>query len=681
MILAWDNKADAATLTAGSEIVTLPGTNVQTPHLSRKWHTLAGVKSSHLLLDMGSQVACSMLALLGSNLSSAATVRLRASKTVAAATSALELDTGKMPAGAKAGYGSVYRHVAKGSIPALSGVTPAWAVDFTAGHMADLVGRVAIPFARTGATATRVNELGLIETVQADTPRFDHDPVTKAPLGLLIEEPRTNLCLRSDDLATTWANTRSSETVNVAAAPDGQISADKLVEDATASNSHLIAQTVTLTAAAHVFSVFLKAAERSFARLLINDGAGNFLSVYFNLSAGTVGNAANGGAYTGSAGSITHWGNGWYRCSLTGGAVAAAAHTVEIRIAEADADDSYTGDGVSGIYAWGAQVEAGAFATSYIPTAGASVTRNGDQNTALPVAGWFNQAEGTLWAEATPMVASTGLTRRLLYFDDTTTNERTILQISSSTVDLTVIDGGVTQAAVGSAGAIAAGTTFRAAGAYKVNDFAGCKDGATVGTDVSGTIPTITQLQIGHNNGNSYFNGWLRRLAYFQTRLTNTQLQQLTVAGAIEDSARSILALYWRIDIEDTTLPDNLQIGRVFLGPSWEHDQSLLYGWGVTPLDESQVEESYGGQSFPDARPKRRQLDFTLDHLTEAEIFDNVFAMARASGVVADVLVIPQEDGDYIPEQAVWGLCQAHKPLIHRLSQTYRQQFTVRERL
>jgi hypothetical protein len=151
--------------------------------------------------------------------------------------------------------------------------------------------------------------------------------------------------------------------------------------------------------------------------------------------------------------------------------------------------------------------------------------------------------------------------------------------------------------------------------------------------------------------------------------------------GSIYKTFTPTSARYWRVDIADASVPDNLQIGRIFLGPHWSHSQSMLFGWGVTPLDESPVEESYGGQSFPDARPKRRQLDLTLDFLTEAEIYDNAFAMARANGVVNDVLAIPFESGTYLSEQAVWGLCHAHKPLIHRLAQIYRQQFTVRERL
>jgi hypothetical protein len=151
--------------------------------------------------------------------------------------------------------------------------------------------------------------------------------------------------------------------------------------------------------------------------------------------------------------------------------------------------------------------------------------------------------------------------------------------------------------------------------------------------------------------------------------------------GAIYKGFNAVAARYWRLNLTDNSLPDNLQVGRVFLGPSWTHAKTLLYGWGITPVDPSPVEKSRGGQSYPDAQPKFRAGEFALDFLTEAEIYDNLFAMARANGVVKDVLAIPFENGAYISEQAIWGLVQPYEPLIHKLSQTFRHKFRIEERL
>jgi hypothetical protein len=150
--------------------------------------------------------------------------------------------------------------------------------------------------------------------------------------------------------------------------------------------------------------------------------------------------------------------------------------------------------------------------------------------------------------------------------------------------------------------------------------------------------------------------------------------------NVVKPFAATTAARYARLDIADATLTQ-LQIGRVFLGPSWSHSKALIYGWGVTPADQSPVMKSRGGQSFPDIRPKFRVLDFKLDFLTEAELFDNAFAMARDRGIVKSLLVVPLESSSYISEQSVWGLMQAYEPVIHRASQIFTHKFRIEERL
>ena len=140
-------------------------------------------------------------------------------------------------------------------------------------------------------------------------------------------------------------------------------------------------------------------------------------------------------------------------------------------------------------------------------------------------------------------------------------------------------------------------------------------------------------------------------------------------------------ARYVRIDVADASVPDNLQLGRIVLAPAWIADDKLLWNWGPTPADPSTVTKSRGGQSFPDILPQMRVLDFTLDYMSEDEAYDNPFAMARANGVVSDVLFIPFEAGTRISEQAVWGLCRQQQPLVHRATRIFRQKFTIEERL
>lgn len=146
-------------------------------------------------------------------------------------------------------------------------------------------------------------------------------------------------------------------------------------------------------------------------------------------------------------------------------------------------------------------------------------------------------------------------------------------------------------------------------------------------------------------------------------------------------SFTAVAARYWRLDLADASITTGLQVGRVFLGPKWTTSESHEWGWSVTPLDESKVVESYGGQSFADVRPQRRVLRFGLKFMTEAEMYGNAFALARAQGVVRDVLAIPSVTSAYLSEQAVFGLCEASEPLVQERHRNYQQKFTIRQRL
>ncbi len=108
MLIAWDNLADSAALSASSEQASAPGANVQIVHLSRKWVAVEGVNSASLVFDMGSSVACGILAVLGANLTATATLRLRASDADSTGAAGDKYDSTLINAGAKAGYGAAY---------------------------------------------------------------------------------------------------------------------------------------------------------------------------------------------------------------------------------------------------------------------------------------------------------------------------------------------------------------------------------------------------------------------------------------------------------------------------------------------------------------------------------------------------------------------------------------------
>lgn len=138
---------------------------------------------------------------------------------------------------------------------------------------------------------------------------------------------------------------------------------------------------------------------------------------------------------------------------------------------------------------------------------------------------------------------------------------------------------------------------------------------------------------------------------------------------------------YWRIDVADATVDDNLAVGRVFLGPSWEPAVNMQIGWSVRFADQSRKARSSAGQRWVDVRPKPRVLEFELDYLTEAEIYANAFALALAQGITGDVLAIPDIDGDYLPQQAVWGALEDLAPVVEPRLALYSQKFTIEETL
>lgn len=220
-----------------------------------------------------------------------------------------------------------------------------------------------ITFTRA-STATRTNAKGLIESVASGAPRIDYDPITGVCKGLLIEEARTNLLLRSEEFDNaSWAKINVTVTANAATAPDGAVTADKVVvNDTISSTGAYLSQGVTkaATATTYTLSYYAKAAEKGGLRIYVCDSAtsANFANASFNLITGAVSVAAStGGTFTAaSATPATDCGNGWYRCTLT--FTSGTETNLAIRPIVLNSDGtSFTGDGTSGIYIWGAQLE------------------------------------------------------------------------------------------------------------------------------------------------------------------------------------------------------------------------------------------------------------------------------------------------------------------------------------
>jgi hypothetical protein len=333
------------------------------------------------------------------------------------------------------------------------------------------------------------------------------------------------LLLRTADFtAVSWTKSGLAATPVIADAvtsPDGTLTADKIVESSTTAQ-HYLYQSRTTTAVSHTISLYAKAAERSFIYVQCDDPS---VAQYFNISTGVLGNAFGSQTST-----ITAVGNGWYRCTMTFTGVAATP-AVYVMISSANGTNSYAGDGTSGVYLWGAQLEAGSFATSYIPvgatTAGA--TRNPDVASVGTNQFPYSATEGTLVFSGSIIGSLGAATVDFVQLSNGVSNSVAIDIGVFSLGSIFQVLNSTTQASL-SLGSMSVGSAVKIAGAYKADDFAGVLSNGTVQTDVSGTVPTgITTMGIGYRLGGVYMNGHVRQITYIPRRLSNAELQARTV--------------------------------------------------------------------------------------------------------------------------------------------------------
>ncbi|MBI2236356.1 MAG: hypothetical protein HYU60_05290, partial [Magnetospirillum sp.] len=370
-------------------------------------------------------------------------------------------------------------------------------------------------------SATRVNASGLIEAVPANVLRRDFDPVTLACKGWLIEEARINSFTYSEQIDhANWTKARATVSADATTAPDGSATADKLVEDTTASATHETSQAVNFTSGtAYTFSVFAKAGGRSKFAMVYSGAVSGNQTVVFDLSAVTA--TVTNGAPTGT---IKEYGNGWYRCTMTATASSTAANGCYVRLCDGSGNVSYTGDGASGLHLWGAQLEAGAFATSYIPTTSGSATRNADVLTVATSGFALNAGEGTVFAAFDCL--SAGVQTEIMRLYDGVGGGVTLFR---SAADALVWDYSSQQVSISNA--IAANTTIKAAATYKATGAVLCVNGADPVVKADSAVPTgITTLALSGaaGGGLSYLNGHIRQIVYFPRVLSNAELQALT---------------------------------------------------------------------------------------------------------------------------------------------------------
>lgn len=334
-----------------------------------------------------------------------------------------------------------------------------------------------------------------------------------------------------------WANNNSTISANAAVAPTGATVADKLVEN-TATSTHRLNQTVTGTTNtnAYTVSVFAKADTRTRLYVAQVEGA-TFVrqgNAVFDLSAGTVVSATTGlNGATGGSATIQNVGNGWYRCTYTltlGGTDTSILF--DFQLVSTGTTNNYTGDGTSGLFLWGAQLEAGAFPTSYIPTTTTGLTRNADVASVNTLSPWYNATEGTLFGEVSyygQLIGSAAETNAFGLDDGTSTNLmrlRIVRDLSSPQADVTVVASSVNQMDTIGLQPAVANTVYKRALAYALNNAIPCINGSLDGSvDTSFNVPSVNRLVLSYGASVAMY---IRRITYYPRRLSNAELVSIT---------------------------------------------------------------------------------------------------------------------------------------------------------
>ena len=352
----------------------------------------------------------------------------------------------------------------------------------------------AITFTRA-SNATYFDASGTLQTASNNTPRFDHSGGSS--LGLLIEEARTNLLERSQELDNAYwtKNAGCSVTANADTAPDGTTTADRVTF--TSSGQDLL-RDVTTAAGTYTASYYVKAGQTGEVGKTIAIGVGDL-------------------PYTDKLITLT---NTWQRIDAS---ETTAVGTCRIAV------HTYAGATARNVLVWGLQLEAGAFPTSYIPTTTAAATRAADSAVVTPISSFYNQSEGTLFAEINrPQVA-----KQVFFFNAIdAASPSNFISLESGLGAPATQRANMSSSIVSFANG-ASNTTYKMAAAYAASDFIGAQNGSLTSSSSVTAAQTMSRMNIGmcsDNNSASYgiAQTYIRKVAYYPRRLSNTLLQQLT---------------------------------------------------------------------------------------------------------------------------------------------------------
>jgi hypothetical protein len=358
----------------------------------------------------------------------------------------------------------------------------------------------AVDFDVTRATtAYRTNASGILEQVASGVPRLDYPAAGGCP-SLLVEPAATNLLLRSEEFDDAyWSRGSGSSVVaNQDIAPDGTLTADRV--DSPVASGIRIDRVLTCTpSTVYTFSFYCKNIDKTIINYRVDTTAGGTIIPTTNYIS-----QINTSTYT--------------RIIVT---FTTPPTNTELRVFIDSASSA------GSFFVWGAQLETGSVATSYIPTVAATATRNADVISKTAVSGFIGQAFGTIYAEVDLRNLLSG--GRIFAIGDGSTSNRIVLLLNTSSRIRALISSSSTIQADISTATLVSGT-YKIALAYALNDIALYVNGVQIGTDTSATIPACPNVYLGTSefDTTSQLNDRIRAAAIYTTRLSNSELAALT---------------------------------------------------------------------------------------------------------------------------------------------------------
>jgi hypothetical protein len=351
-----------------------------------------------------------------------------------------------------------------------------------------------LPFNFSRASkATVINKDGLIEEVGSGQPRVDYLNNTKGALKL--EPSRTNLVTYSEEFDNSSWNNSSAVTANTKISPNGIQNADTV----TSTLYKFISATNGLD---YTVSLFVKKELSSQFVLRLDLNTPNACS--FNLDTLTAD----------SGGKIEDYGNDWYRCSFTATATVTATGVFYLLVTSPS------------IYIWGAMVEQGSYATSYIPTSGSAVTRLAETCNQTTPDGVIGQTEGTMFVDC--KINAQGTYTGFSLSDGTTNNEVIVRFTTTDRIEYYLRSGG-SQPFGGGTTAFDTDSRVKVAIAYKSGDSVFYVNGTEVASSTNTTIPlNLSKVKFSRGNSTADFSGITKNFKVYNTRLSNSELAALT---------------------------------------------------------------------------------------------------------------------------------------------------------